>query len=592
MRITKIRHPEYTDDETDWFKWRLAYKGGRQFIDNFLQRFSKREDDIAFAERKTLAHCPAFAKAAINKLKNTFYSRMAEIVRIGGPDNYTKAIAGLEGGVDLHGSSMNSFLGQEVLPELLTMRKVGVYVDKPALDGNLLARNQTKKPYLYIYQAEDICTWDCTYYEGEYIYTNVLLRDTCYIYDEVTGLAKGEEQVFRHIWLAEDGVHIQLWKENEDDKAEEDIKFGEEVLLNLDRIPFIVLGLQESLMADVADYQVGLLNLSSADTAYVYRANFPIWVEQFDPAAESVYQRRPRPSPNVDQSTGKDPGAGTRDEGRVADGSEERRTGVMHGRKYPKGLDAPTFIAPPAEPLRASLEKQAQMRSDIEGLVDIAAANAVPTHASAESKSMDDRSLESGLSCIGMELEYAERRIAELWAMYENMPAAEIYYPSKYSLKSDEQRLKEAESLDKIKSSAPSRQFAKEIGKRIAHVMLADKVTQETLSSIMDEIDKAEYISADPELIKTASELGMVDAVTGSNALGFNGKDVVPIAQKEHAERLATIAEHQAKGAARGVPDQGPVQGKDQQGKDEKAASQKDKDNQSNPAEDKTRGKE
>jgi len=53
----------------------------------------------------------------------------------------------------------------------------------------------------------------------------------------------------------------------------------------------------------------------------------------------------------------------------------------------------------------------------------------------------------------------------------------------------------------------------------------------------------------------------MVDAVTGSNALGFKGETIVPKAQKEHAERLKLIAESQA--PARGVDDLGPIKGKE-----------------------------
>jgi len=593
MRISTVRHPEYTDDCFDWHKWRLTYKGGRHFIEHYLEKFSKREDDTAFKSRRKISYNPAHAKKAINKLKNTFYSRMSEIRRMGGPPSYQEAIQGKGGGVDMYGSSMNSFMGQEVLHELMVMKKVGIFVDKPNLDGNLLARNFGKKPYLYIYKAEDIYTWDYIYAEGELVYTNVLLRDCNYTYDQSNGLVAGTEEFFRHMWIGQDGkVHIQMWKAAEDNNAEEDVRVGEEIVLDLPRLPFVMLGLQDSLLADAADYQIAMLNLASADVSYVFKANFPVYVEQFDPAAESVYMRRPRPAlpSNTDKHTGQDPTAGTHDEGLVSAPREEARIGAMDGRKYPKGVNQPDFIAPPAEPLLASLKKQEQMKAEIYELIDIAAANAVPTHASAESKQMDDRGLESGLSYIGLELEYAEREIAKIWAIYESGESATITYPAKYSLKSDGQRIDEAKALDEVKASAPSRTFAKEVGKQIVHVMLADKVPPEKIAKINTEIDDAEYISSDPTLIQTASELGMVDAVTGSNALGFNGEKVVPKAQEEHAKRLALIAESQASGAARGNPDAAPIQGKDAAAKAEKTASQKTPDLQPNPAQDKTRG--
>lgn len=573
MRISTIRHPEYQDNSYDFFKWRLCYKGGRHFIDYYLKKFDKREDDQAFKDRRAISYAPTYAKLAINKLKNTFYSRMSEIRRSGGSQSYRDAINAIKGGVDLYGCSMDSFIGQEILRELMVMKKVGVFIDRPVLDGNLLARNNDKKPYLYYYKAEDILTWDFTYLDGEYIYLNLLLRDVNYVYDTETGLVGGLRERYRHMWLgADQKVHIQFWIANPEPNAESDLKDGEEIILDLPRLPFVIGGLQESLLADVSDYQISLLNIASADINYVFKANFPFYTEQFDSAAESIYSRRPPPPkrvnnatdpPVVDPHTGQDPLAGTSAEGQRASNFEEIRVGSMQGRKYPKGLDRPDFIAPPSEPLIASMAKQKQMKDEIFELVDIAASQAQPQHASADSKSMDDRGLESGLSYIGLELEYMEREIAKIWGLYENSDPANIKYPTKYTLKSDQQRLDEAKGLDDVKTSAPSRTFAKEVGKRIAHVMLEDKVDPEVLVKIDKEIDDAEYISSDPKLIQIASELGMVDATTGSDALGFDGEKVVPTAQKEHANRLALIAASQSQGAARGVPDQSPTQGKD-----------------------------
>jgi hypothetical protein len=304
---------------------------------------------------------------------------------------------------------------------------------------------------------------------------------------------------------------------------------------------------------------------------YCYKANFPFYTEQFDPIAESPYLRGVATPRGLVQSSGTDPAQGTSAEAQRVD-SEEMKRGSQTGRKYAKGLDRPDFIAPPTEPLLASMKKQDQMKQEIFELIDIAASNARPQFASAESKQMDDRGLESGLSYIGLELEYMEREIGKIWALYENQKPPTIKYPDKYSLKTDEQRNKEAEQLDKVKVSVPSRTFSKEIGKQIARVMLSDKAPNDVLDKIDKEIENTEFLTSDPEIIKIASELGMVDAVTGSNALGFNGEKVVPKAQEEHAKRLALIAESQS--AARGNPDGAPIQGKDASAKGEKDKSQ------------------
>jgi hypothetical protein len=409
MRISTIRHPEYAVDYLDYLKWRLTYMGGRHFISQYLQKYSKREDDTAFKERKSISYSPSYAKVAVNKLKNTMFSRMVEIKRHGGPVSYIDACRGVGGGVDLHGSAMQTFIGSQVLPELMTMKTVGVYVDMPQISDKLLANNVNKRPYLYIYKAEDILTWDFQYCDGEYRYRNILLRDTYLAYDDKTGMVTGTAERYRQMFIGPDGkVHIQFWMPAEDESDEEDIKMGPEIVLDLDRIPFVRMALKASLLADVSDYQIALMNIASADVNYVYKANFPTYVEQADPAAMSVYTRGvlPPPTNQLDKNTGKDQTQGTATTAATADGATERRTGALEGRTWPKGLERPGYIAPPAEPLHASIAKQEQMKAEIFELVDIAASQAEPQHASADSKKMDDRGLESGLSAIGLELEY------------------------------------------------------------------------------------------------------------------------------------------------------------------------------------------
>lgn len=566
MRITTIRHPEYAVDYTDYLKWRLTYLGGRNFIDQYLLRYSKREDDAAFKERKKLSYVPSYAKAAINKLKNTMYSRMVEISRNGGPESYTQACLSKDGGVDRHGSSMNTFMGSAVLPELMTMKTVGIYVDRAPANGPLLSNNKGNKPYLYTYKAEDILTWDFQFCDGEYRYKNVLLRDTYLDYDPVTGMVQGTAERYRQVFIGTDGkVHVQFWLPAEDESDEQDVKMGPETILDLDRIPFVRVGLKASLLADVADYQIALMNIASADVNYVFKANFTTYTEQQDPFAVSIYSRGGSLPTNLQRPGGTDPEEGTANTAATASSSREQRSGALEGVTYTKGMERPGYISPSAEPLMASIQKQTQMKNEVFELVDIAASQATPQHASADSKQMDDRGLESGLSMIGLELEYGEREVAKIWALYENAEPAFVNYPSKFTLKSDQQRVDECESLDKIKASAPSRTYTKEVTKVIAATMLQEKIHPDILAKIFKEIDAAEYTTSDRETLKVAVEAGLVDAETASNAMGFNGPKVVPQAQKEHAERLKVINEAQAAAnpAARGVPDASAGGGKD-----------------------------
>ena len=159
--------------------------------------------------------------------------------------------------------------------------------------------------------------------------------------------------------------------------------------------------------------------------------------------------------------------------------------------------------------------------------------------------------------------------------MYEGIKdEVTIAYPRRYSLKSDAEALKEAESLNKIVHNTPSPTYQKEITKRIADVTLGNKITHEKLQKIHTEIDAADIIDTDPEIIIKDVEVGILDLETASQARGYP-KGTVEKAKQDHAERLARINEAQAAIADRGNPDTTDSQ----DGKNDKAAGkQTDKD--------------
>src|SRR5690606_14253054 len=154
MSSTTCRHPAYGEQE--WRKWRAWYEGGERVVEEYLKKFSDRADDAEFAKRKSLTPIPAHAKSAIHETKNSIFQRMADVRRKGGTPSYANAVVGLDGGVDFRGKSMNTFLGEEVIAELMVMRKVGVFVDMQPLQGPTLAHSYKLRPYLYRYRAEDI----------------------------------------------------------------------------------------------------------------------------------------------------------------------------------------------------------------------------------------------------------------------------------------------------------------------------------------------------------------------------------------------------------------------------------------------------
>lgn len=538
--LFRLNHPEYLIYNGDWLKYRLTYEGGSAFINQYLTKFSSKESDEELKNRKSIAYPPSFAKAAINEIKNSIYQRFDDIKRINGTSSYKSAVAGENGGVDLQGNTMNSFVGCKILPELMVLGKVGVYIDMPPLQGPTLADNQGIRPYLYYYRAEDIMNWLYDRYNN---FQSVLLREWTYKYNKETGLPEGTDNQFRHIYRKDKDIFVEFYGSNGDSLLEP-------VKLNIKRFPFVLFNLSHSLMTDIADYQIALLNLASSDISFVMQANFPFYIEQYNPQAEWANAIKQ----NV---TGAD-GTQTNSE---KSGPQISEIGVLTGRRYPSNTDAPSFIHPSTEPLKASMEKQAQLKEEIRLLLNLSISNLAPKRSSAESKAKDERPLENGLSYIGLELEHGERLIAEIWSEYEGAKEVpSIHYPTNYSLKTEEEARAEAKDLNELSHILPSLTYQKELGKRISTVLLGSKISQDTLNRIHGEIDAAKTMNSDPEVIKTDIENGLVGNELASEMRGYP-KGEVEKAKQDHAERLYRISLYQSKGGtdnadARGMKDE------------------------------------
>jgi len=555
--IIDSRHPNYLSCMSDWEKWRLTYRGGDEFRDRFLEQFSAREEPKDFNSRKAVTPIPAFAKAAVNDIRNSIYQRMSDVLRTGGSGAYQQAVAGLEGGVDRRGATMTSFLGMKVLTDLLVMGRVGVYVDHPVVEGvGTLADATGRRPYLYSYQVEDILSWACSKPEEPSEFQSLLLRDSCLDCDERTGLPTRTFQRYRLLWIDEGTgkVNLQLY-DTDGNPIDRDGNAAGPVLLELDRIPFVMLDIGDSLIKDVCQHQIALLNLGSSDVNHALKANFPFYVEQRDLRAVGGHLK-------VAASAD-----GTATQGGQGSTDTDIKVGSTQGRAYDIKANAPAFIAPPSEPLEASLKLQTKLEEDVRKLVNLAVVN-LATRASAESKQMDNQGLEAGLSYIGLVLESAERRIAEFWAAYEERrPArrevATVKYPDRYSLKSDEERIDEADKLAKLMHTVPGRTVKREIAKNIVTVLLSGKVSVERIDRIHREIDASHYTTSDPKTIIDAKNAGLVGEKTASVALGFDDEEHMA-AREDHTARILRIAAAQSSSsdgsdpAARGVKDLSP----------------------------------
>ncbi len=531
--VKQACHPRYRSDELYWIKWRDVYEGGQNFIDKYLQKFSTRETQDDFILRRKVSYAPAFAKAAVVDIRNSIYQRMCEVRRVG-PTNYLDTCKGENGGVDLRGRNISNYLGTVVLDELLTMARVGIWVDNTSQGDTRATKSQ---PYLTMFQVEDIRAWDDLQNP-----TSILLRETLLSHSD-HGLAIGNATKYRlakQVYfdqLDEEFVEAEKIAQFQGTKVYVEILSDIDVVedkffLDLPKIPIVVMEISQSLLKDVADYQIALLNLASSDMNYALKSNFPFYTEQYSPGEEFMKKAQ-----GDDESTEGD-GQGV---------------GVSKGRRYSKGMERPQFIAPPTEPLKVSMEKQEQLKREIRLLVNLSLSNISPTRSSRESKEADNQALEAGLSYIAQELERAENLIAGFWSEYLNSTETfSVTYPDHYSLKSDEQLLKEAnDDLDlAAKVNAPTAKKA--LVKRAVSKALRNALTAKQLKAVESEIDSAEIVITDPEQLREDVELGLVSTESASKAMTYPDGEASK-AKEERVERLAATALAQSEAAAAGA---------------------------------------
>lgn len=550
--IGNIRHPSYLYEQTEWEVWRDVYEGGIYFRERYMQKLSSDESDTQFNRRVQMSPIPAFAKTAVNEIRNSIFQRLVDVQRLGGSPMYQYA---MKNDVDRQGSSMQKFFGVDVLTELLVIGRCGVYVDAPSEAPETLGDPIPGSPYLYKYKAEDILSWTLEDRDQLGQFKAILLRDCQMDYStHLSGieLPVGEKTRYRLVYRDEDGtIRVKMY-----DEAENVIMmpFSEEdgsVILNLDQIPFVMLDIGDSLLKDAASYQIALLNAMSGALNFDLASNVPFLTVQKDLRTSGSHLKKPQGVEGHDTAK-----------------STSERVGSRTGLYYDKDMERPDFIAPPSENLMASLALQDKFRDDIRRLIHLSVEGKSGSRTeSGEAKRISAQSLEAGLSFIGTVLENGERQIADIWAQYEGTDMAQVAYPETYSLKTDEDKLTLAEKKAEVISKIPSNKAKRAISKQVISLLLEDESSVEQLQAMMNEVDTAKVVISDAEFIRESREAGLVSDKTASEALGFAPGEVEKAAE-DHAERLERILRSQSSfqgstqnPASRGVPDLDPDTG-------------------------------
>jgi hypothetical protein len=492
-QIIKMRHPEWERMHGLWSKYRLAYEGGEDFISTFLYRYSKREDEHEYQQRKRLTYNPAHAKSVINIIRNALMVKMPEVQRDGDP----RYLDAMEKDVDKFKSSMATFLGLDVLPLMLAQGKRAVVMDAPPVAGTTQAEDRGQ-PYMWAVNAEDVLSWA---YDNDGRYTSILLRESEEIEDPDTGLVIDARLQYRLMQLVDSsfkldaqdiqgqpvklsgpGVLVRVY----DDKER---LLTPPVILNLTRVPVVEFRIVDAVMTDIADMQVALLNLASTDMSFLFRGNFPIYTEQYDPSKQGIKPKasRRRMESTEGEEVDLQDRIGTDERGNVA------QMGVGKGRGYAKELDRPGFIHPPTENLKASMEKQSQIQREIRMMVDLALTSLAvkALEQSGKSKEADRMGEEAGLAYVATALETGEREVAGLWHEFIGVPnqAYEVSYPKGYSVRTAEDRDSEINTLKETKSAVRSPTFQGMIDKRIIEVAGKRIGSQEEITKAQAEVD-------------------------------------------------------------------------------------------------------
>lgn len=508
-------------DADDWLEWRYCYEGGRLFRDTYLEKYSDREENDEFVRRRKLTPIPTYARREINRVKNALTQRFPDISRRGGSERWRDAIVGNERGVDRRGSSMNNYLANRIVADLLVMGRVGILVDAPQVVGRSMADvPENFSPYLVTYKVEFIPLLVPAPAESPSDWLAVLLEDLDVDIDPRTGV-QTDKKSFRYYWLDPDRgnlLSIQRMDEN-------GIVIGPTIETGLDAVPFVVADIGGSLIKDVCSHQITLLNMISTDSNYAIDSNYPFMVRQRSNVAQ-------------DYLVGED---------------NQATTGVKKGLFYDMGLEAPKFISPPTEPMKASLELRRELKAEVRELVTGAI------------EDLGDGSLEAGLAFIGSCLQVSESRLWDHWGAYESSDPEQresvtISYPDSWSLKTDMERLEEAEKYVDLMNKLPGQKGKKEASKSAYDKLYRGKLASDALDEIKAEVDAAPYTTSDAKIIIEAKKEGLVGPETGALALGFNA-DEWKAAEEAQVRRAKAIVEAQADaagmmpGAARGNPD-------------------------------------
>lgn len=492
-QISGAVHPEYKRHNGDWLLWRLAYEGGPEFITAVLKRYSRRENFIDYRERLELAFNPAHVTKALNRYRNAILAAMHEVKREGDP----LYLDWCQTNVDLKKSSMTAFMGLQFLPLLMAQGKRFIVIDAPPKEDGESRADDPSLPWAWCVDSTAVKNWS---YDSDGCLKAIAILEDVDSEDPETGLVtdcSSRTRYYRMLPTSEDvfaptgegmtpvqgpGVLLRFL-----DKEDKDLQ-QPVVLQDFERLPVVEARLIQALCKDVAGHAKALVNLNSTDVNFLFKGNFALFVKQRDKSATGI-----KP---VNKHNAVIPGRETEVQDRTIDGEDQRPStdvGANKGMYYDMKSEKPSYVAPGTENLLASMAKQKEIRDEIDQLLDLSMASQSKgkLQQSGASKSMDRVDLDAGLGYIGQVMETAEREVSEVFHFFlGSKVAAHVKYPATYSIKTEEERLEDANKLFAVADKVYEPIAQAELHKRGAEILLGTLVDSTTLDKIMTAIDK------------------------------------------------------------------------------------------------------
>ena len=515
-------HP---DINTELLKrWRLIKNGGDDFVDEFLEQRQK-EDAASFRTRKKLTYDPATASSALDDVINSMAARL-DVSRTGGTKEYQDIIAGANGGVDRNGSSMNDFLIRETIPEICFMKKNCWVIHNFTDDSDL-----RKVPWIVGYTNEQIFNW--SYRDGRL--TAFAVKYKASKINPDTGFSDEEVDVIRAFKLTDSGVETWLQTESDEELDPLTLEAGSSrVTLNLTKIPVVLFDLPVGLLSKIDKLQIAMLNLESADIEWLRVANITLYVEQGNGFPTSSLVKSEDDTEEEDNF--------------------EVTLGSKSGRRYGLGMNQPAFIAPPADPIRTSMEKQKQIEAKVKDILK--ATMSSMSLASAESIQLLSQGMESCLFIIGTILKTGEEQFAEIFHEYlgrgENQVT--VSYPKKYELRTEADRHKKVKEIKEISKTLGSNTAKQYLEIEAAKTLLDGKIPYEEMVAIENEIKNTKFCIYDPDTVTSLVEGGIISHSLASESLGAPTTDY-KTAEEEHIRRIVAVQVSQTSGTGSLNPD-------------------------------------